>query len=282
MTSQPGPPGPPDTRSSDRPNAASTARVLVGAVADEGQHAVTGWVPKGLAQVTRDVLQLRGSAPVIRISTSRRLGSRAARLCRSVRRRDRRPGRIRPCRRRVGATTAHRPGPRRPHHRRSHARKLAAAEPPGKSRPDTAASQADLTVAWPGITPGCCASTDCRGLPPTATGRSTTDRPALTRSGRLGWSVAAAAFDSRQTARRGTPGYCRVPRDTVVVANGGEGEPASIKTVVLHNRPHLVLDGGAAAGRSDHRRRARTVCVSTTRSQRTGIEAPSRDRQRTD
>jgi NADH:ubiquinone oxidoreductase subunit F (NADH-binding) len=98
----------------------------------------------------------------------------------------------------------------------------------------------DLIVAtWPGCEP--------RLLPPSqATGyRPLVDADALLQqvdlSGLLGRGGAAFPLGTklrtvREAGRRGA--------ETIVVANGEEGEPASVKDRwLLRNRPHLVLDG---------------------------------------
>jgi NADH:ubiquinone oxidoreductase subunit F (NADH-binding) len=98
----------------------------------------------------------------------------------------------------------------------------------------------DLIVAtWPGCEP--------RLLPPSqSTGyRPLVDADALLQqvdlSGLLGRGGAAFPLGTklrtvREAGRRGA--------ETIVVANGEEGEPASVKDRwLLRNRPHLVLDG---------------------------------------
>ncbi len=107
-----------------------------------------------------------------------------------------------------------------------------------------------LTVAaWPGTTPRLLRLTDDRedyaayvapgGYQTLADPDALLDE--VDRSGLLGRGGAAfpLAVKLRTVRHAGRSG-----RDTVVVANGEEGEPASIKDKwLLRNRPHLVLDG---------------------------------------
>lgn len=108
----------------------------------------------------------------------------------------------------------------------------------------------DLKVAvWPGITPRLLRT----GTGPedlaeylTAGGYQHTDDPdvlleAVSASGLLGRGGAAFPLAVKLTTIRAA---ARTGRQTVVVANGEEGEPSSVKDRwLLRNRPHLVLDG---------------------------------------
>jgi len=109
----------------------------------------------------------------------------------------------------------------------------------------------DLTVAaWPGCAPRLlrlaqAAAEDFAEYAQAGGYRRVIDADALLGqvdlSGLLGRGGAAFPMGSklrtvRDAGRRGV--------DTVVVANGEEGEPASVKDRwLLRNRPHLVLDG---------------------------------------
>ena len=121
------------------------------------------------------------------------------------------------------------------------------------------ASQAELTVtAWPGITPRLLRTGDgpeSAASYRAADGYRPLDDPAalldeIERAGLVGRGGAAFPMAVKLRVVRDAgllPGY---PRDTVVVANGEEGEPASVKDRwLLHNRPHLVLDGLRLAAR---------------------------------
>ena len=92
-----------------------------------------------------------------------------------------------------------------------------------------------------------------------ATGRSTTrtrcsseiDRSGLLGRGGAAFPLAVKLRTVRDAGRAGA--------DTVVLANGEEGEPASVKDRwLLRNRPHLVLDGVRLAARIVGARPCRT------------------------
>lgn len=115
----------------------------------------------------------------------------------------------------------------------------------------------DLTVAaWPGLQPRLLLDTTSgvEGFPEYVRAggyQSLTDPDALLeeidRSGLLGRGGAAFPMAVKlRTVRDGG----RAGRRTVVLANGEEGEPASVKDRwLLRNRPHLVLDGVRLAAR---------------------------------
>ena len=64
-----------------------------------------------------------------------------------------------------------------------------------------------------------------------------------------------------EAVRRSASGGTRTRRLPIVVANGTEGEPASIKdTILLTLAPHLVLDGIVAAARAVGAQEA-VICV---------------------
>lgn len=119
-----------------------------------------------------------------------------------------------------------------------------------------AASHAGLTVAaWPGVTPRLLISGD--GTESAADYRAAggyqplTDSDALLEqvraAGLVGRGGAAFPMAVKMTAVRDAK---HRGRDTVVVANGEEGEPASVKDRwLLRMRPHLVLDGLRLAAR---------------------------------
>lgn len=113
-----------------------------------------------------------------------------------------------------------------------------------------AASHTGLTVsAWSGLVPrllhggaGAEGLDDYRG---TGGYQPLTDADALLQevqqAGLVGRGGAAFPMAVKLTTVREAH---RQGRDTVVVANGEEGEPASVKDRwLLHNRPHLILDG---------------------------------------
>ncbi len=118
------------------------------------------------------------------------------------------------------------------------------------------ASPADLAVtAWPGITArllrtgdGAESAADYRG----ADGYRPLDDPdalleEIDRAGLVGRGGAAFPMAVKLRAVRDAK---RRARDTVIVANGEEGEPASVKDRwLLRNRSHLVLDGLRLAAR---------------------------------
>ena len=105
----------------------------------------------------------------------------------------------------------------------------------------------ELTVAaWPGLVPrllrsapGTETHADYRGyLPLTDAGGLLEEirRAGVLGRGGAGFPMAVKLTTVRESALRGL--------DTVLVANGEEGEPASIKDRwLLRHRPHLVLDG---------------------------------------
>lgn len=118
------------------------------------------------------------------------------------------------------------------------------------------AMNTELTVAaWPGMTPRLLRSEpgtesaaqyrDAGGYLPLADVDALHD--AIAHAGVLGrggaaFPVAVKLSTVRQAAQRGA--------DTVLVANGEEGEPASVKDRwLLRHRPHLVLDGLRLAAR---------------------------------
>ncbi|KGI69149.1 hypothetical protein MJO55_18860 [Mycolicibacterium rufum] len=118
------------------------------------------------------------------------------------------------------------------------------------------AMNTDLTVAaWPGLTPRLLRSAatpesleDYRG----AGGYRPVPDPAalldeIARAGVLGRGGAAFPMAVKLTTVRDAS---LRGRDTVLVANGEEGEPASVKDRwLLRHRPHLVLDGLRLAAR---------------------------------
>jgi NADH:ubiquinone oxidoreductase subunit F (NADH-binding) len=127
----------------------------------------------------------------------------------------------------------------------------------------TTAAPTDLTVAsWPGCTPRLLL-TKPEGEDLTAYRKRGGYRPLISadglleevdRSGVLGrggaaFPLAVKLRAVRDAGRRGRP--------TIVVANGEEGEPASVKDRwLLRNRPHLVLDGLRLAAQVVGSRRA--------------------------
>ncbi|MEZ0052350.1 NADH:ubiquinone oxidoreductase subunit F (NADH-binding) [Mycobacterium sp. MAA66] len=111
-----------------------------------------------------------------------------------------------------------------------------------------------LTVAaWPGLRPRLLAATgEAASDHRSAGGYSVLTDPdalldqvqqaGLVGRGGAGFPMAVKLRTVRDAGRRG--------QDTVVVANGEEGEPASVKDRwLLVNRPHLVLDGTRLAAR---------------------------------
>jgi NADH:ubiquinone oxidoreductase subunit F (NADH-binding) len=129
----------------------------------------------------------------------------------------------------------------------------------------TAAASTDLTVAvWRGLAPRLLRTQP--GVEDFAEYRKRDGyRPlnaadglleAVDRSGLLGRGGAAFPMAVKLRAVRDAG---RAGHDTVVIANGEEGEPASIKDRwLLRNRPHLVLDGLRLASQIVGARRAYT------------------------
>lgn len=112
----------------------------------------------------------------------------------------------------------------------------------------TTAAVPQITVAsWPGCPPrllrqeiesaaAYLADDGYRALPDAEAFLAEVDRSGLLGRGGAAFPLAVKLRSVRERALRGL--------DTVVVANGEEGEPASIKDRwLLRNRPHLVLDG---------------------------------------
>lgn len=124
----------------------------------------------------------------------------------------------------------------------------------------TAATPAITVAAWPGCAPrllsdrpeacaGYTAAGGYRALPDADEFLTEVERSGLLGRGGAAFPLAVKLRSVRDAARGG--------RDTVVVANGEEGEPASIKDRwLLRNRPHLVLDGLRLAARTVAARRA--------------------------
>ena len=121
---------------------------------------------------------------------------------------------------------------------------------------NAAASHADLTVAaWPGLTPRLVIDADTtesladyrsaggfQELTDPESLLAQVDRAGLVGRGGAAFPMSIKLRSVRDARLRG--------RDTVIVANGEEGEPASIKDRwLLHHRPHLVLDGLRLAAR---------------------------------
>ena len=121
---------------------------------------------------------------------------------------------------------------------------------------NAAASHADLTVAaWPGLTPRLLIDADTtesladyrsaggfQELTDPESLLAQVDRAGLVGRGGAAFPMSIKLRSVRDARLRG--------RDTVIVANGEEGEPASIKDRwLLHHRPHLVLDGLRLAAR---------------------------------
>lgn len=113
----------------------------------------------------------------------------------------------------------------------------------------TATNTEPTVAAWPGLTPRLLrtgAGAETRDDYRNAGGyRPLTDPAALLdeirQAGVLGRGGAAFPIAVKLTTVRAA---AAAGRDTVLVANGEEGEPASIKDRwLLRNRPHLVLDG---------------------------------------
>ncbi|WP_099021071.1 NADH-ubiquinone oxidoreductase-F iron-sulfur binding region domain-containing protein [Mycolicibacterium palauense] len=117
----------------------------------------------------------------------------------------------------------------------------------------TAASQTSLTVGpWPGLQPRLLRATqesetlqDYRGAggyQPLADGAALLEQIELAGLVGRGGAAFPLAVKIRTVRHAGPHGTGRL--DTVVLANGEEGEPASVKDRwLLRNRPHLVLDG---------------------------------------
>ena len=121
---------------------------------------------------------------------------------------------------------------------------------------NAAASHADLTVAaWPGLTPRLLIEAETtesladyrradgyRELADPESLLAQVDQAGLVGRGGAAFPMAVKLRTVREAKLRG--------RDTVLVANGEEGEPASVKDRwLLHHRPHLVLDGLRLAAR---------------------------------
>lgn len=117
-------------------------------------------------------------------------------------------------------------------------------------------TETELRVAaWPGLTPrllrtgtGIEDVTEYRradGYRPVDDVEALLDQ--VERAGLVGRGGAAFPMAVKLRTVRGAQ---RLGRDTVIVANGEEGEPASVKDRwLLRNRPHLVLDGLRLAAR---------------------------------
>ena len=121
---------------------------------------------------------------------------------------------------------------------------------------NAAASHADLTVAaWPGLTPRLLIEAETtesladyrradgyREMADPESLLAQVDQAGLVGRGGAAFPMAVKLRTVREAKLRG--------RDTVLVANGEEGEPASVKDRwLLHHRPHLVLDGLRLAAR---------------------------------
>ncbi|MCV7383252.1 NADH-ubiquinone oxidoreductase-F iron-sulfur binding region domain-containing protein [Mycolicibacter longobardus] len=111
----------------------------------------------------------------------------------------------------------------------------------------TAATPHTTVAVWPGCAPrllsegvedgaSYLAGGGYRPVPDADEFLAEVDRSGLLGRGGAAFPLAVKLRSVRDAARRG--------RDTVVLANGEEGEPASVKDRwLLRNRPHLVLDG---------------------------------------
>ena len=179
-----------------------------------------------------------------------------------------------------------------PHHRRSHAQAWRRRTPPDRvGRERRSLHIADLTVAWPGLarpaaarrrtSRGVCAAWlatgplgDLASRPDPESPSAQSIRAGRTRRRRL--PIADQACASVRDARTAASGYPGTPS---IVASGG-GRRAGLgqdRWLLQFNRPHLVLDGGAAAGRSAivgaaHRPRLNSL-------RRPGRGAPAASRQ---
>ena len=117
-------------------------------------------------------------------------------------------------------------------------------------------------------------------MPTTRAGSSTRS----TRAGLRGRGGAGFPTGTKLEAVRRSASSTRNRRPPIVVANGTEGEPASVKdTILLTLAPHLVLDGVVAAARAVGAEEA-VICVDrenrpAVRAVRTALQERDRSRQ---